>query len=272
MWRLGLLSAESVAQFSAGMGPESSTENIEHWIPDLSNDFKYRLLVMFSTVAAAAMALFSLYRLALAVKRIQDEWSASGDHSLQLAVGARSLEVLQAAIVLTADGLYIMLTYTRFGTRAVSVAASFLTILTIYLQPIACQAVTATLLLRWFPQPTRRARAMVATLAGLNLIPFLLSITSLATKRFLEVQWLAFTIVCAGSILSLIVMRFHLFWMTSKFPTMAYNEVNSKVIQGKIVILYLSGIIDCAVILICMDQPFILNLIIDFLLTPASAG
>ncbi|KAJ3353877.1 hypothetical protein GGF32_002781 [Allomyces javanicus] len=234
-------------------------------LPDLSADFKFRLLFMFSSLIAAAAVLSSVRRLVRTLQKQSEEWSSSGSYASQLDLIARSVEIVQALLFLIVDVLFLVWTGYPGAPPADAImprAALGLAMTVVSLDPGICMLVLAALLCRWFKFSYRRFACIVL----IHVAPTVAVTYAATTGDFLNVQWITFLYVIIVDVLYVIAIRFFLFWITSQYPIMAYNEVNAKVIQGKVLFLYLSAIIDLAVGLLTVGTPTYLTLTINLFL------
>ncbi|KNE63670.1 hypothetical protein AMAG_08768 [Allomyces macrogynus ATCC 38327] len=234
-------------------------------LPDLSADFKFRLLFMFSSLIAAAAVLSSVRRLVRTLQKQSEEWSSSGSYASQLDLIARSVEIVQALLFLIVDVLFLVWTGYPGAPPTDAImprAALGLAMTVVSLDPGICMLVLASLLCRWFKFSYRRFACMVL----IHVAPTVAVTYVATTGDFLNVQWITFLYVIIVDVLYVIAIRFFLFWITSQYPIMAYNEVNAKVIQGKVLFLYLSAIIDLAVGLLAVGTPTYLTLTINLFL------
>ncbi|KAJ3368246.1 hypothetical protein GGF31_006476 [Allomyces arbusculus] len=234
-------------------------------LPDLSADFKFRLLFMFSSLIAAAAVLSSVRRLVRTLQKQSEEWSSSGSYASQLDLIARSVEIVQALLFLIVDVLFLIWTGYSGAPRADAImprAALGLAMTVVSLDPGICMLVLTSLLCRWFKFSYRRFACIIL----IHVAPTVAVTYAATTGDFLNVQWITFLYVIIVDVLYVIAIRFFLFWITSQYPIMAYNEVNAKVIQGKVLFLYLSAIIDLAVGLLAVGTSTYLTLTINLFL------
>ncbi|KAI9220987.1 hypothetical protein BC828DRAFT_382212 [Blastocladiella britannica] len=247
----------------------------DHPLGNLESDFKNRMLFMFSAVGATAFMIMGVFRVAQVIYKRQNEYMGDSNSSERnLKALCRLLELTMAAMMLAMDVMFLNLTYDSdlsvMGDAVVAVSS--LTLICIFSEPLVLQIVTVYLLLLWFPQDRTRVVKIVATMAALTLVPLAICLSLLAGTPFLVIQWLAFMFVCAFNVLNVVVLRFFFFWITSRYPTMAYNEVNSTIIQGKVTILYISALLDAVIMLSAIDQPFAINMVINLLLVHIKFG
>ncbi|ORZ38439.1 hypothetical protein BCR44DRAFT_274621, partial [Catenaria anguillulae PL171] len=122
-------------------------------------------------------------------------------------------------------------------------------------------------LVPWFPHLFGVKWRVLSVFAVFNLGPYVFSLILYSSNAFLYTQWLSFTAVCLISLANVILFRFLLFWITSSYPTMAYNEANASVIHQKVFIIYLLTILDMTIILLIMDQAFAMNMTVSLFLS-----
>ncbi|KNE64859.1 hypothetical protein AMAG_10194 [Allomyces macrogynus ATCC 38327] len=257
-------SPAAAAAFTALALAERSSRAVADF-PDLSADFKFRLLFMFSSLIAAAAVLSSVRRLVRTLQKQSEEWSSSGSYASQLDLIGRSVEIVQALLFLVVDVLFLVWTGYPGAPPADAImprAALGLAMTVVSLDPGICMLVLASLLCRWFKFSYRRFACMVL----IHVAPTVAVTYAATTGDFLDVQWITFLYVIIIDVLYVIAIRFFLFWITSQYPIMAYNEVNAKVIQGKVLFLYLSAIIDLAIGLLTVGTPTYLTLTINLFL------
>jgi hypothetical protein len=237
-------------------------------LDNLDHDFKFRLLAMLSSLIGGACVIAAIIRLYLAYKKREDEWSSDGDTLMDLAVGARVIDFLFACLLFSSDVCFIELTYPVTSSviplsdplAQLKTATSFLLLLALNVEPSLLVLTIYHLAIQWFKIPKW---VLPTVLTLFCVVPLIAMSVRASTVDYVTLQVTAMITSTVFNLFLLMIFRILLYWLTSHYPIIAYNEVNAGVVKLKVLSIVLAVVLDASILLIFQfsDATVVLKLV-----------